>query len=140
MRSLDSIQKYHFFRFEKASPGIVKVKRLPKDSWTEVNLLKRNVPKQYLLFATITPTPLKDIGLLDEKRHVMWSKYGKYVPTYLRNNWLYRSPDSDLILRAQKTKTDRVQSSQITKQKRKIDSNENHLVADPSTKKQEGDL
>lgn len=41
MRPLDGI---HFFQFEKASLGIVEVKRLPKDSWNEVNLLKRNIP------------------------------------------------------------------------------------------------
>lgn len=98
MRPLDGIQKYHFFRFEVACPGIVKVKRLPKDSWNEFNLFKRNATKQHLLYTPITVIPLKDIGLVDEKRHDMWSKYGKYAPVHLQNRWLYQSPDSDLIV------------------------------------------
>lgn len=108
MRPIEGIQKFQFFRFEvDTEPGLVKMKRLPEDNWVEFNLLKRGSLSIIDQLKDISPVPLPDIGLQEEKRHDMWFKYGQYIPPHLQNCWLYEKPSEELILRVHETKSGR---------------------------------
>lgn len=108
MRPIDGIQKFQFFRFEvNTEPGLVKMKRLPEDKWVEFNVLKRGSLSIIDQLKNISPVPLSDIGLQEEKRHDMWSKYRQYTPPHLQNSWLYEEPSQELILRVRGTKSGR---------------------------------
>ena len=122
-KQLPGIQKYHFFFFAKARPGICFARDLPTDPGEEFNLFKADTnPSE---FAALIPLLLPDVGLLPERRCDMHRSYRHVVPASKVEEWpIYSEPTLEEQTAAKMVKSTRKDAREQAKGKR----TENNII------------